>query len=136
MSITSRLVRFAGAVLASIGVLLSSSLYVWAPWSLDITAFLIRPLLLFALPIFIAGVSMIVRPQEAQRNMFCPVIVGVTGLIGIFALDDWPSKMSLYFWEDSYQNLAILEAAYGLLSIPFLICCFITVCDSLPKRAK
>ncbi|NTU82555.1 MAG: hypothetical protein HGA45_24825 [Chloroflexales bacterium] len=134
MNPPTSLYRIIGAALVIIGALLGGILYFRAPWSIDMMDFLVRPLLLFVLPISIVGLLLATYRGIAFPKPLYPLVVMGIGIVGVIALYDWPSINSQYFWEDSNQQLFVLETAYFYLSIPFLYCCWMSISSLLLKK--
>lgn len=127
-------VRFLGLIMTMIGCALIVILYYRVPWSIDVTAFFVRPLFFFVLPIIITGISLLLRRNDRHLKFFYPITVILISCIGVVALWQWPNSNSQYFWEDSHQTLSILEIAYIHLSVPFLWACGNSVVNYLPKK--
>jgi hypothetical protein len=110
-----------------ITILIICQIYWYAPWVLDPLAFLIRPVLFFALPLLLAGFAFALQRAPSGRSI---VYAGVLLLIGISSipfLHEWPSLYTTAARRESYQALDALEAWYIRVSIPFWFCCFMAI---------
>ena len=97
--------------------------YLLAPWYLDRTAFLLRPLAFVALPLFAVGCILWIRPPTRWPRLIFPLLLIAFGIIGICFQGNWPSRNLPISWEDSYETLGVLEALFWVLGIPMWICC-------------
>jgi hypothetical protein len=107
-----------------LAVLIIGQIYWFAPWFLNPVAFLIRPVVFFALPLLLAGFAYAFQRRPSGRSI---VYAGVLLLIGIGSLPllhDWPPIYNETSWSGSYQALDTLEVWYLWVSIPFWFCCF------------
>lgn len=102
-----------------LSLLVAMQLYVYAPWRIDPLVFLARPLLLFVLPLFVAGVALRLTPSHRWPPLAYPLILLAFSLISLFLLHEWPSQYTQTTWEDNYQALGALEAGYILICLPF-----------------
>jgi hypothetical protein len=129
-TIAHRIISFS---IVALSILIGCQLYWYAPWRYDAIAFLIRPLLCLAIPLFITGFVLMVKSPVRWPHMIFPCILLMIGGVSLMLLHDWPSQYIATAWEDSYQMLAALEAGYLLMCGPFIVCCIISIW-SPPRR--
>lgn len=102
-----------------LSLLVAMQLYVYAPWRFDPLVFLARPMLLFVLPLFVAGVALRLTPSRSWTSYAYLLILIACGALSLVLLHQWPSQYTPTTWEDSYQALGALEAGYLLIAVPF-----------------
>lgn len=102
-----------------LSILAAMQLYVHAPWRFDPLVFLVRPVTLFVLPIFVAGVALRLTPSHRWPPLAYPLLLIAFSLFSLVLLHQWPSQYTETTWEDSYQALGALEAGYLLIALPF-----------------
>lgn len=110
--------RLISGGLITIAIVFATRLYLEAPWYLDRTAFLIHPLLQFALPLLLIGIILWLRPTERWPPLVLPILLLCAGFIALLVQGGWPEPNLPTSWEDSYQTLAVLEIAVGMLQLP------------------
>lgn len=110
-----------------LSLLLAMQLYVYAPWRVDPFAFLARPLILFVLPLFVAGIALRLTPSRNWPSYAYPLILIALGALSLVTLHQWPSQYTPTTWEDNYQALAALESGYLLVCVPFWFCVVMVV---------
>lgn len=106
-------------ILIGLSLLVVMQLYVYAPWRFDPLVFLARPMLLFVLPLFVAGVALRLTPSQSWPPLAYPLILIAFAAISLVLLHEWPSQYTPTTWEDNYQALGALEAGYLLICLPF-----------------
>src|SRR5688500_13265883 len=97
--------RWSGIALIGISIAFALRTYVEAPWYLNTTDFLIRPILAFALPLGLIGVVLWFLPRGRRTVDLFAVGLLTTGMLVLWLQGGWPEPQLPTAWEDSYQNL-------------------------------
>lgn len=93
---------------------------VLTPWRIDPTDFLIRPLLLYALPLLIVGLLLLYRPHLSVYDGIFTAVLCLHALLVLNLQTDWPRPNLPTSWEDSSGKLFVLEVFLYLYGLPLV----------------
>ncbi len=105
-------------ILLLLGALCTGVLVWRVPWYLSLMDFLIRPMLMGTLPLLVAGLILWRRSATRPPPDIVPILIisfGLVELLTLFVFDQWPVPNLQTTWEDSYQQLFVLEMLFTLL---------------------
>ncbi len=113
--------RWIGGLLLLVSGLFAYRMYRNAPWMLNVTDFLVLPILQFSLPLSMIALRLCFLPSVLWRSHSVTIGLVATSLFILVLQTGWPNPQQATAWEDSYQMLFVLEVAIKGLCWPFWI---------------